>query len=64
MAVLTTRAPAPTIGKGSEAERVRDTRGERDTGRHRVLVEKSGCVFDGEDGREEERRARRSTSTE
>lgn len=50
MALLTTHAPASTIGKGSEADRARDTRGERDTGRQWVLVEKSGCVFDGEDG--------------
>lgn len=55
MALLTTRAPASTIGKGSEAEKARDTRGERDTGRERVVVEKSGCVFDGVDGKEDRR---------
>lgn len=56
MALLTTRAPASTIGKGSEAERARDTRGETDTGRERVLVEKSGSVFDGEDRIEGQKR--------
>lgn len=50
--MLTTCAPASTIGKGSEAESARDTRGERDTVRERVLVEKSGSVFDREDREE------------